>query len=182
MNLTPTSLPDVFLIEPAVFRDERGFFTETYQRSRFAAAGIPQEFIQDNLSGSRQGVLRGLHFQISHPQGKLIRAVRGEIYDVCVDLRRSSPTFGQWAGFTLTGESLHQLWIPAGFAHGYYTLSDWAEVQYKVDNDYDPSGERTLLWNDAQVNVQWPLVNGQAPLLSAKDALGKLLSDLETFE
>lgn len=182
MHITPTSLADLLLIEPAIFSDERGFFVEIYQRTRFASAGISQEFIQDNLSGSRRGVLRGLHFQVYHPQGKLIRAVVGEIFDVCVDLRRSSPTFGRWSGFRLSGENKYQLWIPAGFAHGFYTLSEWAEIQYKVDNIYDPSGERTLLWNDAQVGVDWPLIDGQSPILSEKDAQGRRLSELELFE
>ncbi|HVS37281.1 MAG TPA: dTDP-4-dehydrorhamnose 3,5-epimerase [Gemmataceae bacterium] len=181
MQITPTALPDVLVIEPRVFKDERGFFLEQFQARRYAAAGIAGPMVQDNHSGSRRGVLRGLHYQRRFPQGKLVSVLVGEIFDVAVDLRRSSPTFGKWVGVTLTAESRRQLWVPAGFAHGFYTVSDWAEIAYKVTDFYNPEDERTLLWNDPQVGVVWPL-NGAAPLLSPKDAKGSPLAAAEAFD
>lgn len=182
MRIHPTSLPSILLIEPRVFADERGFFMETYQARKFAEMGIPADFVQDNQSGSRRGVLRGLHYQVINPQGKLVRCVVGEIFDVAVDLRRSSPTFGQWTGTRLSSENRHQLWIPAGFAHGLYVLSEWAEVIYKASDYYNPQGERCLLWNDPQIGIRWPIPMGETPLLSPKDQLGLPLAQAETFE
>lgn len=181
MQITPTVIPEIVQIEPKVFRDDRGFFLETFQTNKYRAAGITQPMVQDNHSGSCQGVLRGLHYQIHKPQGKLVSVVAGEIFDVAVDLRRSSPTFGRWVGVTLSAENRRQLWVPAGFAHGFYVLSDWAEVTYKVTDYYDPSSERTLIWDDAEVGVHWPLRDGQKPLLSPKDAQGLPLSKTELF-
>jgi dTDP-4-dehydrorhamnose 3,5-epimerase len=181
MEITPTEIPDVLLLQPKVYGDERGFFLETYQAERFARVGIPAAFVQDNHSGSGQGVLRGLHYQIRQPQGKLVRAVAGEIYDVSVDLRRSSPTFGRWAGVHLDAETKTQLWIPPGFAHGFLVLSDWAEVLYKTTDYYAPQWERSLLWNDPTLKIGWPLAEGQPPLLSPKDAAGKPLSEAECY-
>jgi dTDP-4-dehydrorhamnose 3,5-epimerase len=182
MKFTPTLLPDVILIEPRVFGDSRGFFMETFQAQMFAEAGIQTNFVQDNHSGSQRGILRGLHYQICQPQGKLVRVVAGAVYDVVVDLRRKSPTFGQWVGTELSAENKYQLWIPAGFAHGFYVLSDWAEFTYKVTDYYAPQYERTLLWNDPQLAIDWPLVDGQMPQLSAKDTSGRLFSEAETYE
>ena len=181
MQKTPTAIPEVVLIEPKLFQDERGFFLETFQTRKYATAGIAQPMVQDNHSGSRRGVLRGLHYQIHKPQGKLIGAVVGEVFDVAVDVRRSSPTFGCWVGVTLSAQNHCQLWVPAGFAHGFYVLSEWAEVIYKVTDFYDPSSERTLIWNDPQVGVRWPLVEGREPLLSPKDAQGLPLVKAELF-
>lgn len=182
MRITRLEIPDVLLIEPKVFQDDRGFFLETYQRDKYAAAGIALPMVQDNHSGSRQGVLRGLHYQIRKPQGKLVSVTAGEVFDVAVDLRRSSPTFGRWAGVTLSARDHQQVWVPPGFAHGFYVLSEWAEVIYKVTDFYDPQGERTLIWNDPAVGVRWPLRDGRAPLLSPKDAIGQPLSEAELFD
>jgi dTDP-4-dehydrorhamnose 3,5-epimerase len=181
MQITPTAIPEVVLIEPRVFQDDRGFFLETFQVRKYAAAGITQPMVQDNHSGSRHGVLRGLHYQIHKPQGKLVSVVAGEVFDVAVDLRRSSPTFGRWVGVTLSAKNHRQLWVPAGFAHGFYTVSEWAEVIYKVTDFYDPSSERTLIWNDPQIGVTWPLADGREPLLSPKDAQGLPLAKAELF-
>ena len=181
MKITPLEIPDVVLIEPKVFQDDRGFFLETFQTDKYVAAGISVPMVQDNHSGSRQGVLRGLHYQIRKPQGKLIRVVAGEVFDVAVDLRRASPTFGRWVGVTLSARDHRQLWVPPGFAHGFYVLSEWAELVYKVTDFYDPQSERTLVWNDVAVGVRWPLVDGREPLLSAKDAQGSPLAKAELF-
>jgi len=182
MKFTPTKFPDVILIEPRVFGDSRGFFMETYQAQLFNEAGIQANFVQDNHSGSQQGILRGLHYQICQAQGKLVRVIAGSVYDVVVDLRRSSPTFGQWMGTELSAENKRQLWIPAGYAHGFYVTSTWAEFTYKVTDYYAPQYERSLLWNDPQLGIEWPLVDGQPPLLSTKDANGKPLSEAEVYE
>jgi len=182
MKFIPTAIPDVISITPQLFSDERGFFLETYQLERYSQAGIHAVFIQDNHSGSKFGVLRGLHYQIQKPQGKLVRAIAGEIFDVAVDLRQSSPTFGKWVGTYLTSENKHQVWIPEGFAHGFYVLSDWAEVLYKTTNVYAPEWERTLVWNDPQVNIEWPLIDNKKPILSGKDAQGSRLSDADLFD
>jgi dTDP-4-dehydrorhamnose 3,5-epimerase len=175
------AIPEVVIIEPTVFRDDRGFFLETFQADKYEAAGIMQPMVQDNLSGSHRGVLRGLHYQIHKPQGKLVSVVAGEVFDVAVDLRRSSPTFGHWVGTTLSAESRRQIWVPAGFAHGFYVLSDWAEVLYKVTDFYDPASERTLHWSDPNVAIRWPLREGSKPLLSPKDAHGLPLAKAELF-
>lgn len=181
MHVEPTALPDVLLIRPRLFRDDRGFFLETFQARKYAAYGIPSPLVQDNYSGSKKGVLRGLHYQIDHAQGKLIGAAVGRIFDVAVDLRRSSPTFGKWVGMELTAEHRQQLWIPPGFAHGFLVLSDWAEVAYKTTDFYHPQAERTLAWNDPAVGIAWPLAAGQTPLLSPKDAQGTTLDRAEVY-
>jgi dTDP-4-dehydrorhamnose 3,5-epimerase len=182
MEFIPTAIPEVLLIEPKVYGDERGFFMETYQAARFADAGICVDFVQDNHSGSAQGILRGLHYQIRQPQGKLVRVVAGEVFDVAVDLRRSSPNFGRWVGQRLSASNRLQIWIPPGFAHGFYVLTGWAEVVYKATDFYAPEWERTLQWNDPEVGIVWPLLEGQPPILSEKDAQGSLLRSAETFE
>jgi len=181
MKVQPTAIPDVLVVEPTVFKDDRGFFFESYQSTRYAQAGIPPCTVQDNHSGSRQGVLRGLHYQIGQPQGKLVRAVVGEIYDVAVDLRQASPTFGKWVGVRLSAGNRRQIWVPPGFAHGFYVLSEFAEVVYKVDQTYKPECERTLLWNDPTVGIVWPLVTGQEPLLSPKDIRGQSFEQAEKY-
>lgn len=180
MQVLPTELPGVVLIEPRVYTDLRGSFLEVFHRERYAAAGIPVDFAQDNLSRSCHAAVRGLHFQRVHAQGKLIQAVRGEIFDVAVDVRRSSPTFGRWTGQYLSGDNRRQLYIPPGFAHGFCTLSDAADVLYKCTDLYYPEHERTLLWNDPAVGIAWPLDRLRtAPVLSAKDFAGTPLSELE---
>jgi dTDP-4-dehydrorhamnose 3,5-epimerase len=181
MKFTPTELPEVILIEPQVYPDARGFFMETYQKAKFSQAGIAVDFVQDNQSGSHRGVLRGLHYQIRQAQGKLVRAVSGEIFDVVVDIRRSSPTFGKWVSAILSAENRNALWVPAGFAHGFLVLSDWADITYKASDFYLPEAERTLLWNDPQLGIDWPLAAGEAPLVAGKDQQGKLLADAECF-
>ncbi len=181
MNFVPTAIPDVILIEPKVFGDARGFFLETYQAARFAAAGIAGNFVQDNHSGSLRGTLRGLHYQLRQPQGKLVRCVAGKVFDVAVDIRRSSPTFGQWTGATLTAENKRLLWVPAGFAHGFYVLSAWAELVYKATDYYAPEWERSIRWDDPAIGIDWPLLPGVETLLSAKDRAGATLSELETY-
>jgi len=181
MEFKPTTLPEVILISPVVYGDERGFFMETYREVEFSAAGIPGNFVQDNHSGSDQGTLRGLHYQIKQSQGKLVQVVSGEIFDVAVDLRKSSPNFGKWAGELLSAENKRQLWIPPGFAHGFYVLSDWANVIYKVTDYYAPEWDRTLLWNDPEIGIDWPLIDGGEVNISTKDAKGLRLRDAETF-
>ncbi len=178
MQVVHTSLQDVKLIQPQRFGDSRGWFTEVYNASAFAAVGLPDNFVQDNQSFSVRGVLRGLHYQLGKPQGKLVRVLSGHIWDVAVDLRQSSPDFGKWAGFHLkprndAGE-LELLWIPEGFAHGFLVLSENAEVLYKTTNLYYPSGERSILWNDPTLNISWPVeaLNGLTPSVSGKDAAG----------
>ena len=182
MNIIPTDIPGPVIIEPKIFGDDRGFVMETYQKRNFAAAGLPTDFAQDNHSGSRKGILRGLHYQLVKPQGKLVRVVVGEVYDVAVDLRRSSPYFGRWVGLRLSAENKRIFWVPPGFGHAFYVLSDWAEFLYKATDFYAPEGERTILWNDPQIGIDWPLLNGQPPLVSAKDAAGRPLNQAETFE
>ena len=182
MKIIPTELPEVLLIEPQVFFDARGFFMETYHARKLAEQGFTAEFVQDNHSRSQQGTLRGLHYQVRHAQGKLVRVVNGEIYDVAVDMRRHSPTFGRWTGAILSAENKHQLWIPPGFAHGIYVMSEIVDLLYKVTDYYAPEWERTLLWNDPQLNIAWPLIHGQPPILSAKDAQGQPLAQADVFE
>ncbi len=180
MNFFASELSDVLIIQPRVFEDERGFFLESYQKERFAAAGIPFEFVQDNHSLSRKGVLRGLHYQIRQAQGKLVRVIAGEVFDVAVDIRRSSPTFGKWVGMNLSAENKTMLWIPPGFAHGFYVLSEQAEVLYKATDYYAPQWERTLLWSDPVIGIRWP--DGLKPLVSPKDAAGVPFSQAELFD
>jgi dTDP-4-dehydrorhamnose 3,5-epimerase len=179
MQIHETNLTEVKLLEPRVFADSRGFFLESYNRRSFAELGIREDFVQDNHSRSERGVLRGLHYQLVQPQGKLVRAVRGEIFDVAIDLRRSSPTFGQWTGHLLSEENKQMLWIPAGFGHGFLVLSVIAEVMYKATDFYAPQGERSVLWNDPHIGIRWP--DAGTPVLSAKDAAGKPLLDAEVF-
>ena len=180
MKHTPLAIPDVVLIEPDVFGDERGFFMESFNQARFEAAiGKPVQFVQDNHSRSVKNVLRGLHYQIQQPQGKLVRVVQGEVFDVAVDLRKSSPTFGKWVGELLSAENKRQLWVPEGFAHGFVVLSDTAEFLYKTTNYYAPAHERCILWNDATLNIAWP--QGIEPILSVKDAKGFYFCESEVF-
>ena len=162
-----TELPGVLLLKPRVFRDPRGFFAETYHAQKFAELGITVTFVQDNHSRSSRGTLRGLHFQLRRPQAKLCRVIQGEVFDVAVDIRRGSPTFGKWVGVTLSSEDMNQIFIPAGFAHGFVVLSETAEFLYKCSDFYDPASEGGIVWNDPDIDVQWPLTD---PLLSAKDA------------
>jgi dTDP-4-dehydrorhamnose 3,5-epimerase len=179
MQFQPTTIPDIILITPKVFGDERGFFMETYQTRLFAEAGIQAQFVQDNHSRSKQGVLRGLHYQLRQTQGKLVRVVIGGIFDVAVDIRRSSPTFGKWVAVHLSAENRQQLWVPPGFAHGFYVLSEWAEVLYKATDFYSPQWERSILWNDPAIGIDWPLL-AEAPLsLSTKDEQAQLLQEAE---
>jgi dTDP-4-dehydrorhamnose 3,5-epimerase len=179
MRVVETSLPDVWILEPRVFGDDRGFFYECYNRRAMAALGLDVEFVQDNHSRSARYVLRGLHYQIRQPQGKLVRVVAGSVYDVAVDLRRSSKTFGQWVGFELSAENKRMAWIPPGFAHGFLVLSEFAEFLYKTTDYYAPEHERTLMWNDATLDIDWPL-DGE-PLLSGKDARGVALDQAEVY-
>lgn len=183
MKATPTALPEVLLVEPQVFGDERGFFFESWNQQRFdEAVGQPTRFVQDNHSLSRRGVLRGLHYQVTQTQGKLVRVVQGQVFDVAVDLRRSSPRFGQWVGMTLSAQDKRQLWIPPGFAHGFLVLSETAEFLYKTTDTYAPAAERCLAWDDPQVAVKWPLAEvGGTPSLSAKDAQGLSWADCDKF-
>ncbi|WP_067100122.1 dTDP-4-dehydrorhamnose 3,5-epimerase [Marinomonas atlantica] len=177
MNVIKTNIADVVIIEPKIFGDERGFFLETFQAERYQEmAGIDLPFVQDNHSRSGKNVLRGLHFQKSKPQGKLVRVVRGEVFDVAVDIRPDSPTYGQWAGVLLSEDNKRQFWVPPGLAHGFVVLSDIADFEYKCTDYYDPSDEGCLIWNDASVGIEWP--NGIEPILSAKDELGLTLEQL----
>ena len=182
MEFIITTIPDVILINPVIFGDARGFFVETYRQLEFADAGIQEHFVQDNHSGSIQGTLRGLHYQIKNAQGKLVQVVTGEIFDVAVDLRRSSSSFGMWVGEVLSAENKKQLWIPPGFAHGFYVMSDWANVLYKVTDYYAPEWDRTLLWSDPAIGIDWPLIPGKELNISSKDSQGKLLENADTFE
>lgn len=175
MQTIQTELADVLLFEPRIFVDSRGFFLETYNERAFADLGISQRFVQDNQSHSKRGVLRGLHYQGQQPQGKLVRVLLGEIFDVAVDVRPGSPTFGKWTGALLSSENHRMIWIPAGYAHGFYTLSDTADVAYKVTDFYAPQHERTLLWNDPDVAIRWPLSGD--PVLSDKDRAGNRLKE-----
>jgi len=178
MKVIPTDIPDVVVLEPIIYADSRGYFLETYNEQSFEALGIAERFVQDNQSYSRRGVLRGLHFQVERAQGKLVRAVAGEVFDVAVDLRKESATFGKWAGTRLSSMNHQMIWIPKGFAHGFYTLSESAEVAYKVTDFYAPQHERTLLWNDPDVAIQWPL-KGE-PILSDKDRTGIRLKEIRS--
>lgn len=179
MIVTRTVIPDVLVVEPQVFHDTRGAFFEAYHQQKFLEAGMPERFVQDNQSISKRNVLRGLHYQIHQPQGKLVRVLRGEIFDVAVDCRRRSPHFGKFVSETLSSETRKMFWIPEGFAHGFLVLSDVAEVLYKTTDFYAPQFERTLLWNDTHLGIPWPFAD---PLLSEKDRQGAKLVDAETFE
>lgn len=181
MQVTPTAIPDVLIIEPKVFGDDRGFFMETWTKRVFEEIGISGEFVQDNHSKSQQGVLRGLHYQIQQPQGKLVRVLRGRVYDVAVDLRKSSSTFGQWVAEELSEENKRMLWVPPGFAHGFYVMSNEAEFVYKCTDYYAPEYERSILWNDEALGIDWPLPEGGAPLLSSKDMAGQRLADADYY-
>jgi dTDP-4-dehydrorhamnose 3,5-epimerase len=181
MRVVETAIPDLLILEPKVWGDTRGFFMESYNARTFHdLTGLDVSFVQDNHSRSGRGVLRGLHYQIEQAQGKLVRVVAGRVFDVAVDMRRSSPTFGQWAGVELSGENHRQFWVPAGFAHGFLVLSETADFLYKTTDYYAPEFERSLAWNDATVGVQWPL-EGIEPLLSAKDVAGKPFAECEAF-
>ena len=181
LKFIPTPIPDVVLIEPKIFQDERGFFFESYQKQQFQEAGIKAEFVQDNHSKSQYGTLRGLHYQIRHAQGKLVRVIAGEIFDVAADIRRNSPTFGKWVGDYLSSENKKMLWVPAGFAHGFYVTSAHAEVLYKATDYYAPQWERTIAWNDPAINISWPLQD-ELPILSSKDKEGKPFLETDVYE
>lgn len=175
MKLIPTDIPDVILVEPRIFRDSRGFFTETYQQSRYRSGGILPVFVQDNLSYSTRGTLRGLHFQIKHPQDKLVQVIKGKIFDVAVDIRPGSETFGKWIGVHLSGDTMNQLFIPKGFAHGFCVLSETALFSYKCSDFYKPDDEGGILWSDPGIRINWPVEN---PILSDKDRSFPCLKDL----
>jgi dTDP-4-dehydrorhamnose 3,5-epimerase len=179
--VTPTAIPDVLLVQPVVHGDPRGFLVETWHEARYVAAGIPGPFVQDNHSRSVRHTLRGLHYQAVRPQGKLVRAALGTIFDVAVDLRRSSPTFGRWVSAVLSDENHHQLWVPPGFAHGFYVLSERADLAYKCTRLYAPELDRALRWNDPELGIAWPLAGVDPPLLSAKDAAAAGLADAEWY-
>ena len=181
MKYIPTNIADVVLIEPTVFGDERGFFMETWQQRSFQEAVADVTFVQDNHSKSGRGILRGLHYQVQNTQGKLVRVVSGKVFDVAVDLRQSSPSFGQWVGYELSAENKRMLWVPEGFAHGFYVISDMAEFVYKCTDYYAPQHERSLLWNDPSLSIEWPLVD-KTPLLSEKDASGELFVNADYFD
>jgi len=180
MNIVQTAIPDVLIVEPKIFTDARGFFYESFNKKSMQAAGIAGDFVQDNHSRSARNVLRGLHYQITQPQGKLVRVVVGEIFDVAVDIRRNSPTFGQWVGMNLSAQNRRMAWIPPGFAHGFLVLSEFAEVLYKTTDYWAPQSERTIVWNDRNLAIAWPAVD--EPQLSAKDKAGAAFHEAEMFE
>jgi len=183
MKATETTLPGVFIIEPAVFGDDRGFFMESFNAQKFRElTGANVDFVQDNHSRSGAHVLRGIHYQIEHAQGKLVRVTEGAVFDVAVDLRRSSPSFGQWVGMELSAENKKQLWVPAGFGHAFLVLSETADFLYKTTDYYHPEAERSILWNDADIGIQWPLLPGQEPRLSGKDSVASRLSDADVYD
>ena len=181
MEFIRTTIPDVVLIKPKMHGDHRGFFMETFRQAEFDSFCGHQDFVQDNHSGSPRGILRGLHYQLHQTQGKLVRAAVGEVLDVAVDIRQGSTTFGKWVGAVLSAENRHQLWVPPGFAHGYYVMSEWAEFLYKATDYYAPEWERSILWNDPVVGIDWHLVEGVLPTLSTKDACAPTLMDAEVF-
>jgi dTDP-4-dehydrorhamnose 3,5-epimerase len=180
VNVVHTGVPDVVVLEPKVFGDDRGFFMESWNAKTFEKAGINATFVQDNHSRSAKGVLRGLHYQVEHAQGKLIRVIRGVVFDVAVDLRRSSPCFGKWVGVGLSAENKKMLWIPPGFAHGFLSLEEGSEFLYKCTDYYTPSAERSIIWNDKAIGIDWPL-SGMTPQLSSKDAVGVTLAAAVCF-
>ena len=183
MKATETTLPGVFVIEPAVFGDDRGFFMESFNAERFRElTGAKVDFVQDNHSRSGAHVLRGIHYQIEHAQGKLVRVTEGAVFDVAVDLRRSSPSFGQWVGAELSAENKKQLWVPAGFGHAFLVLSETADFLYRTTDYYHPETERSILWNDADIGIEWPLPPGQEPRLSGKDSVASRLSDADVYD
>lgn len=182
MIFTPTAIPEIILISPRVYQDDRGNFLETYRLDQFAQEGVPVQFVQDNHAGSKLGVLRGLHYQIQKSQGKLIRVIQGDVYDVAVDIRKNSPTFGQYVGVRLDDQKKEMLWIPSGFAHGYYVMSDWAEVGYKVTDYYAPEYERTIVWNDPELNISWPILEDGHPILSENDLQAQTFKDADLYE
>ena len=182
MNIRPLDIPDLKLIEPRVFGDDRGFFMETWSRHGLHKAGFDLDFVQDNLSRSGRGILRGLHYQIRHPQGKLVRCTSGEVLDVAVDVRRSSPTFGRWCSVVLSEENKLALWVPPGFAHGFVVRSETADFQYKCTDIYAPEYERTILWNDSTLDIDLEIPPGTVPILSEKDVAGTAFQDAEVFE
>lgn len=181
MEIERLAIPEVVLLRPSVFGDHRGFFLETWNRKKFAELGLDLEFVQDNHSRSARHILRGLHYQVQNTQGKLVRVTSGAVFDVAVDLRRSSGTFGKWVGAELSASNNHMLWVPPGFAHGFLVLSESADFQYKCTNYYAPEHERCIAWNDPDIGIAWPLPAGILPQLSAKDLAGKLLGAAETF-
>jgi dTDP-4-dehydrorhamnose 3,5-epimerase len=181
MKFMPSKIPDVVVIEPKVFGDHRGFFMETWQEKVFAEAGITDPFVQDNHSKSSHGILRGLHYQIIKPQGKLVRVISGQVFDVAVDIRKGSPTFGQWVGEVLSAENNLMLWVPPGFAHGFYVISESAEFVYKCTEFYAPEHERCIKWDNPDININWQLVGETAPILSEKDEKGIQLQDAEVY-
>lgn len=181
MKFIETNIPDVKIIEPQVFGDERGFFMETFRTEEFNKHCAEREFVQENHSKSAHGILRGLHYQTENTQGKLVRVVSGEVYDVAVDMRKDSPTFGQWVGVLLSAENKRQLWVPEGFAHGFYVTSEEAEFVYKCTDVYNPNAEVSIKWDDVDLDIDWPLTTGELPLLSGKDAQGLNFKDAPTF-
>ena len=181
MKITKTAIPDVLIFEPTVHGDSRGYFMETFRLNDFSDAGDSLNFVQDNQSKSSQGTLRGLHYQLNFPQGKLVRVLSGEVFDVAVDIRKNSPTFGQWVGELLSAENHKQLWVPPGFAHGFYVTSESAELSYKCTEYYHPEDDHSLLWNDSSIAIEWPLVS-DSPLLSNKDQNAKTLQQAALFE
>ncbi|GAA5524807.1 dTDP-4-dehydrorhamnose 3,5-epimerase [Microbulbifer aestuariivivens] len=182
MKVIETEIPDVKLIEPGIFGDERGFFFESFRQDIFNRLCAERSFVQDNHSKSGRGILRGLHYQTANPQGKLVRVTQGQVYDVAVDLRRDSATFGEWVGVLLSAENKRQLWVPEGFAHGFYVTSDTAEFVYKCTNYYAPQHEHSIRWDDPDLNIRWPIMPGEKPKLSKKDAEGKYFKEAEVFE
>lgn len=180
MKITETAIAEVLILEPQVHGDHRGFFMETWRNSIFEEHGIALQFVQDNHSSSARGILRGLHYQVNRPQGKLIRAIEGEIFDVAVDLRRGSPTFKKWVGVTLSADNKRQLWVPPGFAHGFYVISESAQIVYKCTEYYSAADDRSLRWNDQAIGIQWPLA-AEPPVLSDKDRNAPVLGDAELF-
>jgi dTDP-4-dehydrorhamnose 3,5-epimerase len=182
MKFVPTGLPEVVRIIPTVHEDDRGYFMETWQGRCFRDAGIALDFVQDNFSESSKGTLRGLHYQIKQAQGKLVRVVGGEVFDVAIDLRRSSPNFGRWAGEVLSADNKHQLWVPPGFGHGFLVLSDTAKFEYKCTDFYAPEFERSIRWDDPDIGIDWPLAGDELPVLSPKDAEAPYLGDADTYQ
>ncbi len=182
MTFEPTPLAGVYVLEPRVFGDERGFFLESWNATTFRDAGLDITFVQDNHSRSAQGILRGLHYQTEQPQGKLVRVTAGAVFDVAVDLRRSSPTLGQWYGLELSAANHRMLWVPPGFAHGFYVLSEFADFQYKCSDYYHPASEVSLAWDDPALGIEWPLPAGESPTLSAKDAAGQAWDNIPLFD
>ena len=182
MEIQKLAIPDVLVIIPKVFYDSRGFFMETWNKKTFNEVGLNFDFVQDNHSKSVKGTLRGIHYQIENSQGKLVRVTKGEVFDIAVDLRKNSPYFGKWVGYTLSEENKQMLWIPPKFGHGFYVLSDTAEFQYKCTDIYNPKAERSIIWNDKSINVEWPIIEGTKPLLSPKDENGKVFEEADVFE